>query len=80
MQQAEVRRHFQRVPFEPLLVRMVSGTEYEVRTPESVISPRYASFLVEGGLIEVVALEYIEAIRPLDGRRARRAHRTSKRR
>lgn len=66
MQRDEVKRHFLRMPFTPLLVRMVSGHVYRVRTPESVVTDRFASFIVERGLIEVVALEFIEAIRPMD--------------
>lgn len=66
----EVHRAFKRQPFQPLLVRMVSGSEYRIRTPESIVSPRFAAFLLPDGTIETVALEYIEAIRPLgsDGR------------
>ncbi|MBI3268009.1 MAG: hypothetical protein HYZ53_03235 [Planctomycetes bacterium] len=73
----EVRQALQRRPFQPIMVRMISGTEYRVTTPESIVSPRFAAFLVKGGLIETVALEFIEAIRPLqaagNGRRSRAA-------
>lgn len=76
MQYEEVARHFHRKPFEPLIVRMVSGTEYRVRTPESIVGRRYLAFLMPDTTIEVVALEYVEAIRPLKsngGRKRRRA-------
>mgnify|MGYP001616840990 CR=1 FL=1 len=72
MQYDEVARHFHRVPFRPLRIRMVSGQEYKVRTPESIVSRRYAGFLVERDIIETVALEYIEAIAPLGKNGARR--------
>ena len=64
MRYEEVRRAFGRRPFAPLVVRMVSGVEYSVRTPESIVSPRYAAFLLDDGTIETGALEYIEAFRP----------------
>ncbi len=71
MRHEEVNRAFQRRPFQPLLVRMVSGVEYRIRTPESIVSPRFAAFLLHDGTIETVALEYIEAIRSMvrNGRR-----------
>ena len=74
MRYEEVQRAFGRKPFQPLLVRMVSGVEYRVRTPESIVSPRFAAFLLTDGTIETVALEYVEAIRALTrngGRRKR---------
>ncbi len=73
MRFAEVRKAFDSRPFQPLLVRTVSGYEYRVTTPESIISPRYATFLLKGGIHATVALEYVGEIRPLPKKRASRA-------
>jgi len=72
----EVRQAFGTRPFQPLLVRRVSGYEYRITTPESLISPRYATFLLKDGIHATIALEYVEEIRPLaKGRSARGASR-----
>ncbi len=79
----EVKHELRRVPFRPCIVRMVSGTEYRVTNPETIVSPRFAAFLLPNGVIEVAALEYIEAIRPSNGsgkRRVGAAHRARRRR
>ena len=65
MRYEEVRRTFAHRPFQPLCVRMVSGVEYQLRTPENIVSPLFAAFLMDDGTIEFAALEYIEAIRPM---------------
>ena len=65
MQFAEVARQFGQKPFQPLMVRMVSGTRYRVNTPETIVSHRFAAFLLPDGTIATVALEIIEEIRPL---------------
>lgn len=68
----EVRRIFDTRPFQPLQVRMVSGYNYRVTTPESIISPRYATFLLKDGTHVTLALEYVEEIRHLPKARATR--------
>ncbi len=65
MRLEEVRQAFAARPFQPLQVRMVSGHEYRITTPESLISQRFATFLLTGGIHATIALEYIEEIRPL---------------
>ena len=67
MQFDEVVWHFHQRPFKPLLVRMVSGTQYRIQNPESIVGRRSVAFLLPDGAIEVVALEFVEAIRPLHG-------------
>ncbi len=78
MRYGVVRDAFARRPFHPLVVRVVGGTEYVVRTPECMVTPKYAAFIVKGGIIETVALEYIEAIRPSNGNGAARPRRARK--
>ncbi len=65
MRPSEVLKLFQKRPFVPLLIRMVGGTLYRVNHPECTITERCIAIPVEEGDIEVAAIEYIEAIRPL---------------
>jgi len=69
----EVHRAFGIRPFHRLLVRIVSGYEYRVTTPETLISPRFATFLLKDGTHAPIAIEYIEEVRPLPTIRGRRA-------
>lgn len=71
--------HIQR-RFKPLLVRMVSGTLYRIENPESIVGRRSVAFLLPDGAIEVVALEFVETIRPIHGNGAGRAPGGRKRR
>ncbi len=75
MRYEDIARIFRERPFRPLRVRMVSGTVYDVKTPESIISPRFAAFLLPDGFIANVSLEFIEEIRPLNGRTRRNGSR-----
>lgn len=65
MQREEVRSFFDRRPFSPFRLRLVSGTTADIRTPESVVGPRHIAFLNSRGVIEVIATEFIESIEPL---------------
>ena len=69
MQREEVRSFFERRPFAPFRLRMISGTTADIRTPESLVGPRHIAFLNRHGVIEVIATEFIESIEPLIARR-----------
>ena len=69
MNSDELRALFDHQPFQPLRIRMVSGTTADIRTPERMVGPRHIAFLNRKGVIEVIATEFIESIDPLPRRK-----------
>lgn len=68
MQRDQLRLHLDRRPFEPIRLRMVSGTTYDLRLPESLLGPWHLAFLNRDRLIEVIAIEFVESILPIASR------------
>ncbi len=79
MKYESIRKMFGQTPFRPLIVRMLSGVEYVVTTPESIVTPRDTAFIAKDGGVELVATEFIEAIRPRPSNGSRRKRPSARR-